>query len=268
MSTSSILSKSYDDDDEHNNMDEQKTLLFLLLACGALGALLMFIADLVLYYPSRKSERTAKSYFDKIDPGGNALNQSTMQSIPTRRVMCGGALGPVSSVFYSIGFCGIYLGFFQQQHNNNNSESSSFYPHPSKIMISPFIACLGLCFMMTIASSYHAVFVYTAFISKEIAKVTKEEEEKEIISRSLQRLIDTHRTYLKYIYKWAAIPGVIGSIAYIYAVLSYSSSPHSSTMTTCTFSRMTVFFVPIMSGPIKMFLKKKSIGGLVLKVEV
>eukprot|EP00594_Rhizosolenia_setigera_P014342 CAMPEP_0178971254 /NCGR_PEP_ID=MMETSP0789-20121207/20144_1 /TAXON_ID=3005 /ORGANISM="Rhizosolenia setigera, Strain CCMP 1694" /LENGTH=134 /DNA_ID=CAMNT_0020658147 /DNA_START=71 /DNA_END=471 /DNA_ORIENTATION=- len=120
---------------------------------------------------------------------------------------------------------------------------------------------------MTIASSYHAVFVYTSFISKEIAKVTKEGgEEKEIISRSLQRLIDTHRTYLKYIYKWAAIPGVIGSIVYIYAVLSYSSSSSSSSMTTysCTFSRITVFFVPIMSGPIKMFLKKKSIGGLVL----
>jgi hypothetical protein len=215
----------------------------VLLATGALGAFLLFVADLVLYYPSSKPEhRSAKSYFDKIDPGGNHLAESSMQEISNRRVMLGGVMGPVAAVFYNIGFIGVFLGL--QDVTTNEEEGVS------KLVL-PLTAALGFSFQMTIASLYHAIFAYTCFISKEIAKEKKESSSG---NDALLRLISIHRDYLKYIYKWCAVPGLLGSIAFVWCCLS----------TKTMYAPATVCFTPALSAFVKKFLKQKSIGGLVL----
>jgi hypothetical protein len=213
----------------------------VLLATGALGALILFVADLVLYYPSRPEHRSAKSYFGKIDPGGNNLAESSMQEISSRRVMLGGVMGPVAAVFYNIGFIGVFLGL---QDVTNEEEGVS------KLVL-PLTAAIGFSFQMTIASVYHALFAYTCFISKEIAKEKKESSSGK---EALLRLISIHRDYLKYIYKWCAVPGMLGSVAFVWCCIS----------TKTMYAPSTVCFTPALSAFVKKFLKQKSIGGLVL----
>jgi hypothetical protein len=210
--------------------------LVVMLPAGAAGAIMLFIADLILYYPSKRKDRSAQSYFERIDPGGTNMAGSSMQGISISRVMFGGVLGPVASLAYSIGYFGILFGFGQNDH-------------PSSLLL-PMMVSISLSLCMTIASAYHAMFAYTCFLSKEIAKEKKEGS----TTAPLLRLVETHRTYLKYIYKWAAVPALVGSAAYAYACL-FSSS---------VFSPWTIIFVPVMSAPLKKILKRKNIGSLVL----
>jgi len=203
----------------------------VLLAVGALGAILLFIADIILYYPSSNpQDRTAKSYFDKIDPGGSHLAESSMKDISRERVMLGGVLGPVSAVLYCMGFVGLFFGLY------------------SDGWILPLTSALGFTFLMTIGAVYHALFAYTCFLSQQIAKAKKDD------SKGLEELVDIHRTYLKYIYKWCAVPGALGSLTFIYCCL----------FTNSLFAPWTVAFAPAFSAFLKKHLKKKSIGGLVL----
>jgi hypothetical protein len=213
----------------------------VLLATGALGALVLFVADLVLYYPSKPEHRSAKSYFDKIDPGGNRFAESSMQEISRQRAMLGGVMGPAAAVFYNIGFIGVFLGL---QDVTNEEEGLS------KLVL-PLTAALGLSFSITIASAYHAIFAYTCFISKEISKEKKESSSGK---EALLRLISVHRDYMKYIYKWCAVPGMLGSVAFVWCCLS----------TKTMYAPLTVCFTPALSAFVKKFLKQKSIGGLVL----
>merc|ERR1711907_865153 len=72
--------------------------------------------------------------------------------------------------------------------------------------------------------------------------------------RVLLDLLLKHQNYLKYVYKWAAIPCAVGSAAFIW----------------CCFARMTIypwpcaFFAPAMSAPLKKCMKQGGFGGLVL----
>ncbi|CAJ1961849.1 unnamed protein product [Cylindrotheca closterium] len=207
----------------------------ILLVVGALGAILLFVADLILYYPFNPQDRTAKSYFDKIDPGGSFLADSSMKMISRERVMLGGVLGPVSAVLYGVGFVGLFCGLY-------SSDGGGW--------IMPLTSSLGFTFLMTVAAVYHALFAYTSFLSQQIAKAKKENDN----GRGLEELVDIHRTYLKYIYKWCAIPGALGSLSFIYCCL----------FTNCLFAPWTVLFAPAFSAFLKKHLKRNSIGGLVL----
>lgn len=208
----------------------------ILLAVGAMGAILLFAADLILYYPSKNhpQDRTAQSYFDKIDPGGSFLARSSMKEISHARVMLGGVLGPVSAVLYGVGFVGLFCGLYPDVDGDG--------------WMLPLISALGFTFLMAIAAVYHALFAYTCFLSKQIAKAKKDD------SRGLAELVDIHRTYLKYIYKWCAVPGALGSLAFIYCCL----------FTDTLFAPWTVLFAPAFSAFLKKYLKKNNIGGLVL----
>ena len=210
-----------------------------LLVVGALGATLLFVADLILYYPSKKKDRTAQSYFDKIDPGGSHLAESSMKDMSHGRVMLGGVLGPVSAVLYGIGFFGIFCGL---------CDSSS---SPDFSWLLPLVSALGFTSLMTVAAVYHALFAYTCFLSQQIAKAKKKDGNSQEL---LVELVDIHRTYLKYIYKWCAFPGALGSFGYIYCCL----------FTNTLFASWTVLLAPAFSAFLKKYLKKKSIGGLVL----
>ena len=208
--------------------------------CGASGALIMFAADLVLYYPTTsdryvKQHRTAASYFATIDPGGDNLADSTMQHIGINRVMCGGVLGPVSAVFYSIGFSGLAFGLQSPDQKGWGM---------------PVVAAVGLSLMMTIGAAYHTLFAYTCFLSREIAKARKDHQQES----ALQSILSKHQNYMRYVYKWAATSGVIGSMAYIYCCLTSNTQ----------YPRYSVFFVPVHSGPIKKMLKWQRCGGIIL----
>ncbi len=64
-------------------------MLVLLGSLGCAGALLMFVADLLLYLPSDQRLRTARVYFSAVDPNGSKLLQSPMADIPEERIMLG-----------------------------------------------------------------------------------------------------------------------------------------------------------------------------------
>lgn len=211
---------------------------------GALGALIMFVADLILYFPvTNPQHRSAASYFSTIDPGGARLAHSSMQHVSLSRVMCGGALGPVSAVFYTIGFLGLYFGLQPED------------PQESRYLL-PAFAAIGHSLMMTIAAVYHALFAYTCFLSKLIAKLEKEgaDSKSRDEPRALYNILELHRSYLRYVYKWAGVSGMIGSIAYIYCCLVW----------TTVYPWYSILLAPAMSAPIKKLLKKHNVGGVVL----
>ena len=71
----------------------------------------MFVADLVLYFPSRVEHRTAKAYFSLIDAGAavDGLANSSMQHISDGRLMLGGVMGPLAATLYAIGFAQLFF---------------------------------------------------------------------------------------------------------------------------------------------------------------
>ena len=250
-----------------SSFSDDELVLNIFALSGALGAIIMFVADLILYYPTATSRvstnntikhRTAKSYFSCIDPSGNQLAQSSMQFVSLSRAMLGGVLGPVSAMFYSIGFLGIYFGL-QQKADGGNKEETAFLP------IAAIIAAIGLSLMMIIAGVYHALFAYTCFLSKEIAMITTAANKKKIddgntaiivaYQKPLLSVLNMHKSYLRYIYKWAAMSGLIGSIAYVHCLKSNINS---------AYPLYSIFFVPVGYGPIKKLLKKYGFGGIVL----
>ena len=210
--------------------------LVALGAAGCAGALLMFIADLVLYWPARPEHRSAASYFRCIDPGGDHLHDSSMRDIPEARVMLGGVLGPVAAVLYALGFSQLIFGLQPRGGAGGGS------------LALPVIAGVGLATMMTVGGVYHALFAYTAFLAKEFAKKERAAEP------ALRRLLDRHRAYLRYVYKWAAAPGLAGSAAVAWCCLTRDT----------LYPPLLALLVPALSAPVKRWLKKRSVGGLVL----
>jgi hypothetical protein len=206
-----------------------------LSAAGCCGALLMFLADLLLYFPASASHRTATHYFNCIDPKGNALHASSMAKIGDIRLMLAGALGPVAAVLYALGFYGLY-------------ESLA----PSDGMLLPALTCGGLASMMVVGGCYHACFAYTGFIAKAFSEVKKFDVNS--ADKPLQALLARHQAYMHFIYKFAAVPGLVGSVAFA----------------SCCFTRDTayplwvVILVPASSGPIKNAMRRAGFGSLVL----
>jgi len=217
-----------------------------MLGIGVLGALIMFVADLVLYFPTAIQDRSAESYFTKVDPGGSNLSNSTMSRISHQRVMCGGAMGPVSAVFIASGMRHSFFGLQQQEEVSSLSLWT---------LVLPIISSVGLALSMTIGSSYHAVFVYTCFLSKEIAKYKKESTNDAAAETSLLRILSMHQTYLKYLFKWAAVSMLTGSIAFLWCCFSREN---------ILYAPWTVAFVPAFSGVVKKVLKRNNIGNIVL----
>jgi len=224
-------------------------ILALFTMVGAVGPILMFIADLILYYPSRRDHRTASSYFETIDPGGNRLAESTMQEISYGRAMVAGAMGPVSCLFYTIGFGSLFLGL--QPLTRDDGQQQSLFPLPASLVL-PLLVSITFSLMMMIGAVYHSLFAYTCFISKEIAKNKKESCTE--THQALVRLVLVHREYMRYMYLWAAVPCFVGSIAFCWCCL----------FTETIYSPYTVLFVPAFSGPLKKLCKRYELGGLVL----
>lgn len=214
---------------------------------GCSGALLMFIADLVLYYPSRREHRTARSYFELIDAAGPRLAESSMQDISDARLMLGGVLGPLAATLYAVGFSQIYFGL------QPFSRAAS-------------VATIGLVAMMVFGSVYHALFAYTGFLAKAIAgKLDGGRRGKsggpaggpdKSAPAVLIDLVRVHQQYLLVVYRWAALAGLVGSGAFAWCCLQ----PRQQTM----YPTHMALLVPAMSAPIKLMLKRSGVGGLVL----
>ena len=63
-----------------------------------------------------------------------------------------------------------------------------------------------------------------------------------------------HQTYLKFVYKWAAAAGLVGSFGFAYCcVVNETAYPPYMAL-----------LAPGMSAPIKKLLRRYSLGGLVL----
>lgn len=79
---------------------------------GLAGALLMFAGDMLLYYTPKDFSYGPKSSTEK------RLNAiiDVMKSLPARRVMVGGMIGPVSAFLYCVGFYHIVLMTDEQAH--------------------------------------------------------------------------------------------------------------------------------------------------------
>jgi hypothetical protein len=203
----------------------------MLALAGAAGAALMFIADLVLYLPSRRDQLTAAHYFKCIDPNGDALHSSSMAEIDDARLMLGGALGPIASVLYTAGYFNLYGRL-----------------RPEQGALLPAAACVGLSTMMVVGGCYHALFVFTGFIAKAFSEGNR------AANATLGRLLGRHRAYIWQVYRWAAAPALLGSSALALCILTRE--------TACP--RWSALLVPALSAPLKLLLRRRSAGGLVL----
>merc|ERR1712046_18610 len=99
--------------------------------------------------------------------------------------------------------------------------------------------------MMVVGSTYHALFYYTGVIAKEAQRDK---------SPGLIRLLSCHRAYLLYIYRWAALPGIVGSLAFVSTCLSRETK----------YPPWVCLFVPAWSAPMKLLLRSQMKGGLIL----
>ena len=79
---------------------------------GLAGALLMFAGDMLLYYTPKDFSYGPKSSTEK------RLNAiiDVMKSLPARRVMVGGMIGPIAAFLYCVGFYHIVLMTDEQAH--------------------------------------------------------------------------------------------------------------------------------------------------------
>jgi len=191
-------------------------------------------------------------------------------------------MGPISSVFYTIGFTGVFFGL---------TSSSSSYDDDPMILPAAAIAAIGLSLMMAKAAVYHAAFAYTCFLSKEISATIMNNNNKKnddgngdtnrnadgsstrgstaedaaAAAASLHTILELHQSYLRYIYKWAVISCIIGSAAFAYCCLAIAATTTTGdNVVVSGYPRYSVLFVPAMSAPLKKILKRYGVGGIVL----
>jgi hypothetical protein len=209
--------------------------LLLLGIAGCLGALLLFAADLILYYPADPTLRTARCYFRSIDPNGDSLAVSPMADISEARLMLGGVLGPVAAMLYGLGFLHVYFGL--------RPEQGAFLP-----------ALVAGSFTMTmiVGAVYHALFAYTGFIARALRSTADADGASPHLA--LSGILRQHQAYLLYTYRWAALPGFVGSLGFIATVLSRDTM----------YSTASVLLTPGLSAPLKLWLKHHECGDLVL----
>ena len=152
--------------------------------CGLCGAVLMFVSDLILYFPSRPSDRSTRIYFERVDPNGAELALSPMQHVADHRLMLGA-------------------------------------------------------------------------LAKAFAKASKDGGgRKDGDGQALVRLLlAKHKEYMLYLYKAAALPGLVGSLALLACIFSSHET---------VYPRWMAALVPAMSVPLKLLMKKTGCGGLIL----
>ena len=87
-------------------------MILTTIQVGLAGALLMFAGDMLLYYTPKDFSYGPKSSTEK------RLNAiiDVMKSLPARRVMVGGMIGPVAAFLYCVGFYHIVLMTNEQSH--------------------------------------------------------------------------------------------------------------------------------------------------------
>ncbi len=215
---------------------------FGLGLAGCAGALLMFFADLVLYYPHERRDRSSRHYFERIDPGGSALVSSSMASLSESRLMLGGALGPVAAVLYALGFAQLYFALRA--------------PLASLGWIAealPLLSCVGLSCMMIVGGTYHALFVYTGLLAKAAARERRGGSGGDggAALQLLRRLVEQHQAYVRSMYKWAALPGLVGSLCVGWCCLRHDTM----------YPRWMGALAPALSAPIKRELRRRALAG-------
>lgn len=163
-------------------MDNLKILRFTGLA-GILGAMLMFTGDMFLY-GGFYSGAEFSEYSRKI-----------MSEIPLLRLMIGGAIGPIGSILYAIGFWHIFLAL---------KPGSKIL---SKITFSAFAS------MMIVGGAFHSGFVNTGLILR--AKNSIHAPDLEV----MKSLIAQSNTYIHFLYNIIYFLGLIATITYLYVIL-------------------------------------------------
>ncbi|MCD4665317.1 MAG: hypothetical protein K8R68_08595 [Bacteroidales bacterium] len=153
-------------------MKLNKLQLFSL--SGILGSLLMFTGDMLLYY-----EPVSGLEYDSV---------TVMSTMPIKRLIAGGLIGPVASVFSLIGGYLFYIVFRST----------------NKVLAKILFACFAVFFI--VAGTYHAMFPNFGFIGR--------------LPESLQpQQLLFIRTYLKSIYTLIFICATFWTIILFYLVI-------------------------------------------------
>jgi hypothetical protein len=148
--------------------------LQLLSLSGILGSLMMFTGDMLLYY-----EPVSGRDYDSI---------SVMSTMPIERLIAGGILGPMASIFSLIGGYIFYIVF------------RSVNKVLAKILF------ISFAILFIVAGSYHAVFANYGIIGR--------------LPESLQsQPLLLLRTYLESIYNLIFICGTLGTLILFYLVI-------------------------------------------------
>ena len=141
---------------------------------GILGSLLMFTGDMLLYY-----EPVSGLEYNSV---------AVMSRMPINRLIAGGLIGPIASVFSIIGGYLFYMVFRSV----------------NKVLAKILFACIAIFFL--VAGTYHAMFPNFGFIGR--------------LPESLQpQQLLFIRTYLKSIYTLISICGFFWTLILFYLVI-------------------------------------------------
>lgn len=158
-----------------NNMKEMKlSHLQILSLAGILGSVLMFTGDMLLYYEPVS--------------GLNYDSTARMSTMPIHRLIAGGIIGPIASIFSIIGSYLFYV----------------IFKSVNKFFATFLFASFAILFVF--AGSYHAMFPNIGFIGRLPE------------SMQAQHLIYI-RTYLNQINTLIYIFGTIGTFILFYLVI-------------------------------------------------
>ncbi|MCD6379473.1 hypothetical protein J7M07_03400 [bacterium] len=163
-------------------MDEIKRIRLTGFA-GILGALLMFTGDMFLY----GGFYGGSEYYE--------CSRRIMSEIPLLRLMIGGAVGPVASILYTIGFWQVYLAI------------------RSAGKVLALISFSGFACMIIFAGSYHSGFVNTGLILR--AKASVQQSDIEIV----KALLDQSTAYLHFLFSTLSVFGAIGTIIFLFTII-------------------------------------------------
>ena len=146
----------------------------LLALSGVLGSVLMYSGDMLLYYEPIS--------------GLDYNSAARMSSMPINRLIAGGLIGPVASVFSIIGSYLLYLIFRSE----------------NKILAK--ILFVSFSFMFLIGGTYHAIFPNFGFVGRLPE------------SLNTQQIVYI-RSYLKTIYSLIFVFGTIWTVVLFYLVI-------------------------------------------------
>jgi hypothetical protein len=185
---------------------------------GMLGALTMFVGDVLLYGPSAWGEPSL-TYFTSVDPVAStpeALAASPMGQLTPERAIVGGLLGPVASIFYIIGCAQFILAS----------------PRPG---YGRWIAAIGHGAAFVFVAVYHAAYTYTAFIAAFIAAAGQAD----------LLLVGGHMSYMASLKSCIKFCGFIGTFGFLFALYENGSGSGSGCRSGChQYPRWLACFAP------------------------